>query len=407
MLRSSIIGLLGALALTEPVSAAPKTTTPGSTVGELIALARQLSPELAAAALNAEAAVARITSAGALPDPTGRITTDNLDQRNVSMNGRTTQYRLMQEFPLWGKLDLKRDIASFEATAAQHRRRSAELELVARVKGVFAARYATFQALTLTQQTLDTVTTATANVRDRYSQGSAAQDDVLRLEIERLRGQTIKTAAQLNALLNRRPDAPLARPAALRPLPNESKMRVAALVDRAVRLNPSIAEGEAKAGSASAMRELAERNRYPDINLGVMTTQDRDGYAGSGVMGEVRVPLQWGAKEAEVSAATAEQAAAEQRLRTLKAALQGEVAGMLAEYGAARKTLAILQQHHLPKSELVVRSSLSALETGQADAFKVLDAIRRLRGVQLEILKLRVQLQATLAEIEKAVGEDL
>src|SRR6266566_4414417 len=106
MLRSSIIGLLGALALTEPVSAAPKTTTPGSTVGELIALARQLSPE---------AAVARITSAGALPDPTGRITTDNLDQRNVSMNGRTTQYRLMQEFPLWGKLDLKRDIASFEA----------------------------------------------------------------------------------------------------------------------------------------------------------------------------------------------------------------------------------------------------------------------------------------------------
>jgi hypothetical protein len=90
-----------------------------------------------------------------------------------------------------------------------------------------------------------------------------------------------------------------------------------------------------------------------------MTTQDRDGYAGVGVMGEVRVPLQWGAKEAEVSAATAEQAAAEQRLRTLKAALQGEVAGMLAEYGAARKTLAILQQHHLPRSELVVRSSLT------------------------------------------------
>ena len=112
MLRSSVIGLLGAFALMGPVAAAPKTTAPGSTVGELVALARQLSPELAAAGLNAEAAVARITSAGALPDPVGRITTDNLDQRNVSMNGRTTQYRLMQEFPLWGKQDLKRDIAS-------------------------------------------------------------------------------------------------------------------------------------------------------------------------------------------------------------------------------------------------------------------------------------------------------
>src|SRR5262249_1401184 len=228
MLRSSVSGLLGALALMGPVAAAPKTTAPGSTVGELVALARQLSPELAAAGLNAEAAVARITSAGALPDPVGRITTDNLDQRNVSVNGRTTQYRLMQEFPLWGKQDLKRDIASFDAPAAQHRRRSAELELVARVKGVFAARYATFEALTLTQQTLDTIITATANVRDRYSQGAAAQEDVLRLEIEaeelnieieRLRGQTVKTAAQLNALLNRRPDAPLARPPPLRALP--------------------------------------------------------------------------------------------------------------------------------------------------------------------------------------------
>jgi len=52
MLRSSIIGLLGALALTGSVAAAPKTPSPGSTVGELIALARQLSPELAAAALS-------------------------------------------------------------------------------------------------------------------------------------------------------------------------------------------------------------------------------------------------------------------------------------------------------------------------------------------------------------------
>src|SRR5437016_7212371 len=151
MLRSSIIALLGALALTGSVAAAPKTTAPGSTVGELIALARQLSPDLAAAALSAEAAVARITSAGALPDPTLRIDADNLDQRNVSMNGATTIFRLMQEFPLWGKLDLKREMATFEATAAKYRRQGAEFELLARVKSVFAARYATFQAHALTE----------------------------------------------------------------------------------------------------------------------------------------------------------------------------------------------------------------------------------------------------------------
>src|SRR5713226_29927 len=342
MYWSIIAGLVSALALTGSADAAPRNP-PGATAAELIALARQLSPELAAAALSAEAATARITSAGALPDPTLRVGADNLDQRNVSMNGTTTIYRLMQEFPLWGKLDLKRDIAGFEATAARYRRQGAELELVARVKSIFAARYATYRAHALTQRSLDTVLTAAATLRDRYAQGGTTQEDVLRLEIEaeelgieiqRLRGQETKTAAQLNALLNRHPNAPLAVPVALRPLPRERDMSVAVLVDRAIKLNPMIAEGEAKAASASVAQSLAERNRYPDVTLGIMTKQDRDGYAGTGVMGELRIPLQWGAKKAEIAAASAERAAAEQRLNTLKANLGAEVAGMLAEYRA-------------------------------------------------------------------------
>src|SRR6266853_1646948 len=412
MFRSILAGLVSALVLTVPADAAPKGP-PGATVGELVALARQLSPELAAAALTAEAATVRITSAGALPDPTLRVDADNLDQRNISMNGPTTIFRLMQEFPLWGKLDLKREMASFDATAAKYRSRGVEFELIARVKSVFAARYATFRAYVLTQQTLETVSNAAATMRDRYTQGGATQEDVLRLEIEaeelrieleRLRGQHTKTAAQLNALINRRPDAPLAVPAALRPLPAESKMGVSALVDRAVRLNPMVAEGQAKTGSAAAAQTLADRNRYPDVSVGVITTRNRDGYAGTGVMGELRVPLQWGAKQAEGDAASAERAAAEQRLNTIKATLGGEIAGMLAEYRATAKTLDILQQHHLPKSEVVVRTALSGLESGQGDSLRVLDAIRRVRNVQLEIIKNQVQQEATLTEIEKVIG---
>src|SRR6266481_248776 len=414
--RSMLVSIVSALVLTMSVAAAPKTSLPGATVTELIALARQLSPELAAVALTAEAATARITSAGALPDPTLRVEADNLDNRNVAMNGQTTTFRLMQEFPLWGKLGLKRDIATFDATAARYRSRGVEFDLIARVKSVFAARYATFRAYVLTQRTLETVSTAAATLRDRYTQGGATQEDVLRLEIEaeelrieleRLRGQQTKTAAQLNALLNRRPDAPLAVPAVLRPLPAESKMGVSALVDRAVRFNPMVGEGQAKSGSATVAQSLAERNRYPDVSLGVMTTRDRDGYAGTGVMGELRIPLQWGAKQADIAAASAERAAAEQRLNTLKATLGGEIAGLLAEYRATAKALEIMQQHHLPKSEVVVRSALTGLESGQGDALRVLDAIRRLRNVQLEILKIQIQQQASLAEIEKAIGGDL
>src|SRR6266849_8499314 len=137
MFRFILSSLVSAVVLIGPVAAAPKGP-PGATATELIALARQLSPELAAAALIAEAATARIISAGALPDPTLRVDADNLDSRNVSMNGPTYTFRLMQEFPLWGKLGLKRDIATFDATAARYRSRGVEFDLIARVKSVFA-----------------------------------------------------------------------------------------------------------------------------------------------------------------------------------------------------------------------------------------------------------------------------
>ena len=415
MFRSIMIGLVSALALTGSVVAAPKAP-PGATATELVALARRLSPELAAAALTAEAATARITSAGALPDPTLRIGADNLDRRNTSMNGISTTFRVMQEFPLWGKLGLRRDKAVFEATAARYERQGVELELIARVKSVFAARYATFRAMAFNRQTLGTVETAATTLRDRYAQGGATQQDVLTMEIEaeeiqieiqRLRGQMTKTAAQLNALLNRRPDAPLAAPASLRRLPSESQMSDNALVNRAVSLNPMIGEGEAKVASAGVAKTLAERNRYPDVALGVMTTRDRDGYAGTGIMGEVRIPLQWGAKEADISAASAERSAAELRLIALRAKLRGDVAGMLAEYRSTTNTLAILIQHHLPKSELAVRSALIALQGDQGNVLGVLEAVRRFRKVQLEILKLQAEQQVALAEIEKAIGGDL
>src|SRR6266852_6301319 len=130
LVRSILVGFVSAVALTKPIAAAPKASPPGATAAELIALVRQLSPELAAAALSAEAATARIISAGSLADPTLRVDGDNLDNRNVSMNGPTTIIRLMQEFPLWGKLDLKRGIANFDATSAKYRSRGVELDLV-------------------------------------------------------------------------------------------------------------------------------------------------------------------------------------------------------------------------------------------------------------------------------------
>ena len=62
------------LAAAPTVAEAPVSlAAPGATLEEVLAIARRLSPELAARALDTEAAQARVTIAGSLADPTLRF----------------------------------------------------------------------------------------------------------------------------------------------------------------------------------------------------------------------------------------------------------------------------------------------------------------------------------------------
>jgi outer membrane protein, heavy metal efflux system len=77
----------------------------GATVDGLLATAHRLSPELAAGALDAEAAAARVEVAGALDDPTLRVTSDeDRDEHGRRLNKML--YGVEQEFSLWGKREL-------------------------------------------------------------------------------------------------------------------------------------------------------------------------------------------------------------------------------------------------------------------------------------------------------------
>ena len=401
---------------TPAAAAAAKPRPVGATIAELVAIARQTSPEVAAAALDAEAAVARIVIAGALPDPIATIENENFSRRSTSGKGSTVRYKVMQEFPLWGKRQLKEDIAGFDAAAAGYRRRSAELSLETRIKSVFAARHATFVALGLNRETRAIVDSALVTARDRFAQNAATQEEVTKLSIEsadleaetiRLQAQTVKTAAQLNALLSRRTDAPLAIPAGFRKLPPEKNMTVNALVERAVRLNSEVNESEAKVSAATKSRELADRNLYPDISVGGSVSQENGRFGSAGVGLEFKIPLQWGAKNAEVRATIIEAAAAQARVRALKQRLSGEVAGMVAEYRATIKTLAIMRQHHLPDAQQALKSALAALQGPTGSLADVFAAAQRLRKIRLDILKLDTEQQIAVAELEKAIGGDL
>src|SRR6266481_8724341 len=129
-----------------PVSLA----APGATLEEVLAIARRLSPDLAARALETEAAQARVTIAGSLADPTLRITSDEIDRTRGPRQNKML-YTVEQEFPLWGKRDLKRAQAGAEVARTQTEARITEDELVEKVKVAFAQYYQADQAIRTTE----------------------------------------------------------------------------------------------------------------------------------------------------------------------------------------------------------------------------------------------------------------
>src|SRR6266851_9197156 len=123
MLSTSYCGGGFALAFIAALSAgsaasAQDAGAPGATVESVLAIGRGLSPELRAAALDTEAAAARADAAGQLDDPTFRAMSDEVD-RTGGPRINKTYLSIEQEFPLWGKLELRHSAALAAVDAAR------------------------------------------------------------------------------------------------------------------------------------------------------------------------------------------------------------------------------------------------------------------------------------------------
>src|SRR5437667_8871506 len=142
--RRAMIGITVAV-LFAPMSLHAGTAPsgqPGATVEELLALVKRFNPELASAALESEAEVAKIGSAGALDDPMVNLTRDQ--------GFRQTVLSVSQDFPLWGKRELRTHVAESNAQAVRGREGSVARELEERVKVAFAQYYQAHNALRVT-----------------------------------------------------------------------------------------------------------------------------------------------------------------------------------------------------------------------------------------------------------------
>ena len=408
--------VLGAFSL----AAQAQDATLGANVESLLDFARSRNPEYASMRYEADAAAERVTSAGALPDPKFRT-----ELRDITRMGEqnptlaparvgSTRYLLMQDVPWLGKRDLKREIAELDARGAEGRASGTWAELAARIKTAYSQLQYVYRNEQLTREILDLMTRLEKIAQVRYAGGLAAQQDVIRAQVEQtgmkselvaLENERRQLQARLNALLARPSASPLAAPERLRTLP--AQLDPLALEERVRTKNPQLFAEEARIRSAEKNRELTYKNRYPDFTLGVSPIQYQGSVKEWELMVELNLPLQQGSRRAQERESEAMLSAAQARRDATANQVLGELAENLSGFDAARRTEALAATSLLPQSELTFKAALAGYETGKVDFATLLDAQRQIRQARQNRIKAQADAQMRLAEIERILGEDL
>ena len=398
-------GIATGILLLSAESGSSAEPAPGATVDDLLARVRRFNPELAAAALDREAAVAKIYPAGALDDPMISLSRDQAF--------RQTLFTASQDFPLWGKRDMRRGVAEANAAASAGRESSVTAELEEQTKVVFSQYYQADQALRVTREIHSLNRTVADSVRARYAQGLGSQSDAIRAELERTRIEPELSAlerdeeaakAKINALIGRPADTKLAPPRELRKLPPAASLKLDALMARARSSNPMLATARSEIEAAEGERRLVDKSWYPDVTL----TLGGDDLAGIGtrVTGGIgiKVPLQWGVREALAREATAKKGAAQLRQEAVSLKIESELQSALASLARAQRTGDLLEHGLGQQSEAAYNSALASYQQGRGDLTAVLDAARRRLEVRIETLQVGTEAQTAFAAIERLTG---
>ncbi|HXP96917.1 MAG TPA: TolC family protein [Telmatospirillum sp.] len=389
-----------------------------SDLDQLIATARQMSPELAVAALESEAAAAKVAGADSLPDP--KLQWQAMDIPRDSSSGlpgrlpRTDKVYVQQDFPLWGKRDLKRQIAEANSAKAALLKKVVETELVARVKVAYAQYHQIHQTMDLDNELLPRLTTIAKLAGARYGLGVGKQQEATSAEIERtelaselvrLDGERRKAKARLNTLVGRSPNEPIAETPLLRPIP--SVIDLAEVTDRAQRFNPDLKAQDAEISSTDRTTDLAEKSWYPDVGVSVGAVKANGRFDGYEAMLEVNIPLRGGLRESEIGEAKAMAGAAKTKRRLKELAIENMLADSYWSLESARRVEKLIVDSSLPQARIGFESAAHAYELGKGEFIMVLSAEQQWRKTHVAHLQAQLEQQMGLADIERLMGDDL
>ena len=394
---------------------------PDNKLDTCLTYAANNSPKLAASFATWKAALEQVPQSQALSDP--KFTFGYFaSEVETKVGPQQRKYSLAQQFPWFGKLQDRSDIAMAQAEIARQKFEFEKLDLFLQVKKQWYEYAFLAKSLELARQNLELVTYNESIARSKYQQSAAAHPDIIRAQIELAVNQDIVSSLekllgpqcqQLQAAMNLPQDftiAPPALPESQQIQPNRNKV-----FDSILTANPQIIELTAALDANQSQIELANKQSYPDFTLGLdwietgksTSTVNDSGKDPLVLMFSVNLPI-WSQKNkaAQKQAAYRLQATEMQKVERQNQLL-ARASELIYQIEDAARKMELYNNTLGQKAEELVKVSETAYRNGTADFLSLIDAQRKQIEYKLKYYRAQTDYLKSIATLEALTTTEL
>ena len=395
-------------------------------IGRAVQIALEANSRLLTLNAEAEAMAFAPSQVGALPDPMLSFNAMNLPTDTFDLDQEPmTQLQLMlsQKFPFPGKRQLRREVAETMVGVSQKQTDEYRDVLTGKVREAWWRLFSVDRSLQIVDSNKRLLRDFVEIAKTKYAVGKGLQQDVLLAELElsrltnrelQLAGNRRRIQATLNGLLNRVPEHPITLP---EEPPSETLPMlesVTSLTQFAVERRDLIQAIELKLEAADKTVELAEKDRWPDFQVGVgyADRQGSDPIRGSrsdflSLMFSINLPLYSGQKQDKALQQRIHEREYERyRLSDTVRIIETEIGVQAAEYSAAREQALLLKNEIIPQAEQTVSAMLAGYEVNKVDFLNVVNGQIMLYNASIDYWNAMASAKQALARLAAGVGKE-
>ena len=392
-----------------------------------IALALANNPNLAEIKARYEAMKSIPSQVGTLPDPILTLGAMNFptDSFDRSQEGMTQlQIGVSQAFPFPGKLSLKEDIAEFEAKAAYYDVAEMRLLLTKNVSNKWWQLFYLDRAIETVDKNQALLKQFIEVAKTKYTTGKGLQQDVLlsQLELSKLINHKIQIVAlkatqiiQLNILMDITPRSPITLANKLS-FNQPHLLAEEQLYQLAIRSRPLLQKHKQLISAANSRLDLAERDYYPDFNIGV-TYGDRIGQNSQPMGGDranlfsiklgIKIPLFASTKQSyRVKQRISEQFKSKYAYLDESNQVKADIARYITDYRRSEQQRSLFETGILPQARQTVQSMLVGYQVSEVDFLNLVGSQVTLFNYELQFWQSVSQSNQALASIQASIGKE-